>query len=495
MDALEALVAVGRSMESRNVHEHVIDELARMLQARVLFWHDGSAFRRWEDQRTHTLSSWALRRLLLDRRLVARRVRRRAEFWRPEQRRPRGVLSVPLGNGLVVLARGRAFRRREQQAVRAVLRFLETRLATPPSAPVPRPPAPPGRVHLPSVAEGLVGTSRAWQAVVDQLVRVAASDCPVVLLGETGTGKERLARALHACSNRSQGAFVPLNCGAVPRELVASELFGNVRGAFTGADRTRDGVFVAAHRGTLFFDEVAETPPAMQVALLRALEDRRVTPVGSARPRDVNVRVVAATHVDVESLVRTGRFREDLWHRLSVFVLRVPPLRARLEDLPLLADHILARTEGRKSLHPDALELLASYGWPGNVRELENILHAGCLLADGPELTPELLDRLLESRRMERAARHRLPPPRNSAVLAALAHGWLRTAEIAVTVGAAPRTINREIRRLLSEGLVRMEGQGRAARYGLASPSWRAMARSDASVPMPGAEPPLPPSS
>jgi transcriptional regulator of acetoin/glycerol metabolism len=486
IDALDALLSIGQSETSHPIASQVIKQLAAMLDSRVLLHYEGGVYVHEEPQAVHTLSTWTLRRLVAEREVRARAVRAAPEFWLPEQRRPAGVLSVPIGDGVVVLARGRKYRRREVAAVRAVLRFLKLRLTTPSHVPVPRLPPAPGRAALPTVSEGLVGTSPAWEGVLHQVRRIAPSDCSIVLLGETGSGKERLARAIHAYSDRAHGAFVPVNCGVVPHELIASELFGHIRGAFTGADRNRDGLFVQAHKGTLFLDEVAEMPLAMQVALLRVLEDRRVTPVGSTRPREVDVRIVSATNVDLGARVDAGQFREDLWHRLNVFVLRVPPLRERQADLPLLANHILARLPERKTLHPDACEVLSRYAWPGNVRELENVLRAACLLSDGPQLTPDMLDRMLESRREARAqiAAPRLPP-RSQAILQTIGDRWTSAGEVASALGASLRTVNREIADLLDRGLLRSSGQARASRYQCVRPPWRDVARSAPQQPTP----------
>jgi transcriptional regulator with AAA-type ATPase domain len=477
--ALDALVTIGHGSAGGDLHARVGSELARMLGARVLLHYVGGVYVEREAQDVHTLSAWAMRRLVADRRLVARKVRPRPEFWRPEQRRPRGVLTVPLGEGVVVLARMRRFRPEEVRAVRTVLRFLEVRIATPAHLPVPRAAPVAGDLTVPTVAEGLVGRSAAWRVVVDQVRRAAPSGCPIVLLGETGTGKERLARAIHSYSGRGHGAFVPVNCGALAPELLTSELFGHVRGAFTGADTARDGLFVQAHRGTLFLDEVADMPTPMQVALLRALEAGVITPVGSARPRPVDVRVVSATNVDLEERVRAGKFREDLWHRLNVFVIGVPPLRERIDDLGLLAVHMLARLPGQKELHPDALEVLARYRWPGNVRELENVLRAGSVLAEGPELDPSLMQRLLDSRRAALGVPPDSLPPRTRAVLDTLNERWLSTPEIARALGLSARTVNRELADLVHQGLVRLTGQARAARYTRAGSAWRDLTRSE----------------
>lgn len=486
IDALDALVAAGPGLEAGDFEARVAEELARMLRARVMLHYRGGAYRVREPQRTHTLSTWALRRLIADRRLVARRVRPRPEFWRPEQHRPRGVLTVPLAAGVVVLARSRRFRPDEVRAVRTVLRFLDSRVATPSHLPVPRAAPAAGSLTVPTVAEGLVGHSAAWRVVLDHVRRAAPSGCPILLLGETGTGKERLARAIHSFSGRAQGAFVALNCGAVTPDLIASELFGHVRGAFTGAERARDGLFVQAHRGTLFLDEVADMPMPLQVALLRALEEGTVTPVGSSRPRPVDVRIVSATNADLEARVRAGSFREDLWHRLNLFVIDVPALRERIEDLPLLAMHMLARMPGQKQLHPDALEVLARYRWPGNVRELENVLRAASVLAEGLELGSGLMERLLDSRRAALGAPAASLPPRARAVLDTLSERWLSTPEIARVLGLSARTVNRELSDLVRQGLVRLAGQARAARYRRSEEAWRDSARSADRIPGPG---------
>jgi DNA-binding NtrC family response regulator len=345
-----------------------------------------------------------------------------------------------------------------------VLRFVDARRS---GTPVPRDllaDAGFGGEAMPLAGEGLIGRSGPWRAVLAVVRRVARTNCSVVLLGETGTGKERLARAIHATSARSQHAFVAVNCGAVPSDLLASELFGHVRGAFTGADRARDGYFVRAHRGTLFLDEVADMPPPMQVALLRALEQQEVVPVGATRPRTVDVRVVAATNKDLEAEVRAGRFREDLYHRVAVVEIRIPPLRERLDDLPQLAQHLLSKCQPPKALHVDALAFLARHPWPGNIRELDNILRAAALLVEGPEVTPEILDRLLRDRASdERRVRSQVDRP--EAILRAIGPGWRSAPELAEEVGVSIRTVNRDLERLQALGQVVAEGEARARRY------------------------------
>lgn len=239
----------------------------------------------------------------------------------------------------------------------------------------------------------LLGRSQAMQDLLDALGRVAPTNATVLIVGETGTGKELVARAIHARSARAEGPFVALNCAAMPESLLESELFGHEKGAFTGADRARPGLFEAAHEGTLFLDEAGEMPASLQAKLLRVLMDGLVLRVGSRTARQVDVRVVAATHRDLRERIREGLFREDLYYRLAVVPLKVPPLRERLEDLPLLAEAMLQRAARDMGLPlrrfaPAALEKLAGYAFPGNVRELRNLIERACILAQGAEIGP-----------------------------------------------------------------------------------------------------------
>ena len=233
-------------------------------------------------------------------------------------------------------------------------------------------------------------------AVIDMLTRVAPYDIPVLLTGESGTGKELLARALHYASDRGGNAFVVENCAALPDQLLESELFGHKRGAFTGAFEDRIGLFQQADGGTIFLDEIGDTSPAFQVKLLRALQEGEIRPVGASRPMRVDVRVISATNRDLEEDVRAGRFREDLYYRLAAVAVRVPSLRERPEDIPLIADDLLARAQtalGRsvRALEPDVMACLMRYRWPGNVRELGNEVLRMLALATGEVLTTDLL--------------------------------------------------------------------------------------------------------
>ncbi|MEP0841173.1 MAG: sigma-54-dependent Fis family transcriptional regulator [Phycisphaerae bacterium] len=237
----------------------------------------------------------------------------------------------------------------------------------------------------------IVGKSRAMQDVYRLLEQAAGLDITVLITGETGTGKELAARAIHYQSARRDRRFVPINCGALPAELVESELFGHARGAFTGAVGAKQGLFEEAAGGTIFLDEVGELPLAVQVKLNRALQEREIRRVGDNTPTKVDVRVIAATHRDLKAEIQTGRFREDLFYRLHVFPVRMPSLNERREDIPLLAAHFLdkhARSFKRalKGLTSEALRVLSGYRWPGNVRELENAIERAVAVAAGPEM-------------------------------------------------------------------------------------------------------------
>ncbi len=233
--------------------------------------------------------------------------------------------------------------------------------------------------------DNIVGQSEAILKVMEMIERVAESDSTVLVTGESGTGKELVAKAIHYNSPRASKPFVPINCGAIPGELLESELFGHVKGAFTGAIANRVGRFELAAGGTLFLDEIGDMSPSLQVKLLRVLQERRFEPVGSAKTLQSDVRVIAATHMDLEKAVEEGRFREDLFYRLNVIPIRIPALRERQGDIPLLLHHFLQdfnRTRGRNltGISPQALEVLTNYPWPGNIRELENLVERLAIL-------------------------------------------------------------------------------------------------------------------
>lgn len=241
----------------------------------------------------------------------------------------------------------------------------------------------PGSAASPEASE-MLGTSRVMQDIFKQIGRLAATDATVLVSGESGTGKELVARAIHQHSARAQRPFIAVNCGALPENLIEAELFGHERGAFTGADRLKKGRFELAHQGTLFLDEVGELTPGAQVKLLRALQERRFERVGGTETIAVDVRVIAASNRDLKQEVEAKRFREDLYYRLRVIEISLPPLRARRSDIPQLAEHFLARASSRHDLPPKsfsaaALQSLMNYDFPGNVRELENLIERAAI--------------------------------------------------------------------------------------------------------------------
>ena len=313
---------------------------------------------------------------------------------------------------------------------------------------------PPGPAH-----DAIVHRSLPMRRLLARVRRVALRSVPVLVEGESGTGKELLARAIHEGSPRAAGRFVAVNCGAIPEGLVESELFGHERGAFTGADRARLGTFREAHRGTLFLDEIGELPLAAQVKLLRALQEGEVTAVGASRPTPVDVRVIAATHRSLLADVTAGRFRADLFYRLAVAVLRVPPLRDRPGDLQLLVERAVEQVNAEcagdpgytpRQLSPAARNVLAAHGWPGNVRELHNTLRRAALWSSGRTLSADdIRDAILE------------PGGRGGELLARpMGDGF-----------SLPGVLAEVARHYLGRALVECEGNRRraAARLGLAS--------------------------
>jgi formate hydrogenlyase transcriptional activator len=239
-----------------------------------------------------------------------------------------------------------------------------------------------------SMFEDIVGSSEALSKVLGQVAKVAAYDSTVLILGETGTGKELIARAIHKRSNRAEGAFIGVNCAAIPPSLVASELFGFEKGAFTGATQARRGRFESANGGTIFLDEVGDLPPEVQIALLRVLQEREIERVGSDKPIPVDVRVLSATHRDLDALVAEGKFRQDLLYRLNVVPIEMPSLRERVDDITLLVEYFIDRFGkkiGKKfrTIDKQTLKLFQAYGWPGNIRELQNVIERAVILSDG----------------------------------------------------------------------------------------------------------------
>lgn len=259
--------------------------------------------------------------------------------------------------------------------------------------------------------DSIIGKSDSLARTLSIVEKVADTDSTVLITGESGTGKELVARALHYNSHRAERMLVTVNCGAIPEELLESELFGHVRGAFTNAIQHRDGRFTVAHRGTIFLDEIGDMSPNLQVKLLRVLQDRSFEPVGSSKTQKVDVRVIAATHQDLPSLIEQGRFREDLYYRLNVLPIEVPPLRDRIEDLPLLMHHFLdiarlergSRIEG---ISDEAMQRLMDYHWPGNIRELENLTERLTVLVGVGEIQ---IDDLPDAIRAEPTIQHWAP--------------------------------------------------------------------------------------
>jgi len=238
-----------------------------------------------------------------------------------------------------------------------------------------------------------VSTSESMQVFMKTVYRVVDSDAPLLVTGETGVGKERLARAVHGASRRSDSPFISVNCGAIPEHLLESQLFGHEKGAFTGATRTQRGCFELAHGGVLFLDEITELPFHLQVKLLHVLQDFEVRPLGSERAIPVDVRIIAATNRDIAEEVQEKRFRQDLFYRLGVVALQVPPLRERKGDIPLLAESFIADLSARigrsvRAIAPESMQMLVHYAWPGNVRELINVLERAILLCEDNEITP-----------------------------------------------------------------------------------------------------------
>jgi two-component system nitrogen regulation response regulator NtrX len=266
--------------------------------------------------------------------------------------------------------------------------------------------------------EGAIGHSAQMRAVFKLVETVAPSSATVLIRGESGTGKELVARELHRLGANPKGPFVAINSAALPHELVESELFGHERGAFTGANATRKGAFEAANGGTLFLDEIGDLPANAQAKLLRVLEDRKVTRIGATKTIDVSTRVVAATHRDLEKEVAEGRFREDLFYRLNVHVLRVPPLRDRLSDVPALVEHLVAATSSRfgmrpKTIEPAAIEALMAYDWRrNNIRELRNVIERMIIATDGAALTRDAVPPEIRSRTTHDARRTSSDAPR-----------------------------------------------------------------------------------
>ena len=273
--------------------------------------------------------------------------------------------------------------------------------------------------------DAIIGAESGLREVMNMAGRVAHLDSPVLLRGETGVGKDVIAHAIHYSSPRNDGPFIKVNCGAIPETLIDSELFGHERGAFTGAIAQNRGCFERANKGTIFLDEIGELPLPAQVRLLRVIQYKEIQRVGGAAPVSVNIRILAATHRNLEEMVKTGRFREDLWFRLNVFPIVIPPLRERKGDIPILVDHFVRqksrdlRLPAPQGLAPGAIDRLRSYNWPGNVRELENIIERALILSGGAPLSfSQLLTREENRENVAPSSEENQPWPLNEAMSA-----------------------------------------------------------------------------
>jgi DNA-binding NtrC family response regulator len=319
------------------------------------------------------------------------------------------------------------------------------------------------RRRLAALAPGtdVVGSGPAMQRVFDLVKKVAPSNASVVITGESGTGKEVVARAIHNLSPRKEKPFVALNCSAIPATLIESELFGYERGAFTGADQRRLGNFELAHNGTLFLDEIGDLPLELQAKFLRVLEERKIRRLGGRGEVEVDVRVICATNRDLKEEIRRGRFREDLYFRLHVFTIVLPPLKERREDIPLLVHHFLEKFNGETGKHvqgvsPAAMAVLQGYAWPGNIRELRNTLERAMILVDGDVIGEEHLPPDLQASRSE-AATLRVPlgmpmdRVEKEYILASLQKNGGNKARTAEVLGISEKTLYNKLNRYAAE--------------------------------------------
>ncbi len=303
-----------------------------------------------------------------------------------------------------------------------------------------------------------IGANKKWLEVMRMVEAVAGTESTVLITGESGTGKEVVARYLHELSLRAEGPFLSINCGALPEGLLESELFGHVKGSFTGAVKDKSGLFTAAAEGTFFLDEIGETTQATQVKLLRVVQQREVIPVGATDAVSIDVRIIAATNRDLEEEIKRGNFRRDLFYRLNVIAIHLPPLRQRRDDIPLLAEAFLQgsavqRAEPAKRLSEDALEMLSEYAWPGNVRELENALERAVILCPGPVIGVTALPERLAERRAEPLVSERTTQNPTLETIEKAYILWVLSSEqgnktrAAETLGIDPSTLHRKLAR------------------------------------------------
>ncbi|MDO8500803.1 MAG: sigma-54 dependent transcriptional regulator [Gemmatimonadaceae bacterium] len=301
-----------------------------------------------------------------------------------------------------------------------------------------------------------IGNNRAWLDILNVAETVAASDSTVLLQGESGTGKGVVARYIHELSTRAAGPFVSINCGALPESLLESELFGHVKGSFTGAVKDKTGMFSAAEKGTFFLDEIGDTTPATQVKLLRVLQYREVIPVGATEPIAIDTRLIAATNRNLDEEIARGNFRSDLFYRLNVISIEMPPLRERRDDIPLLAESFLAeiakkRGEDQKKLSPEAAEQLQEYSWPGNVRELENAIERAVILVSNGTILPGALPDKVRQRKSEPLMAERVAANPSLETIERAYIMWVLGAEggnksrAAEVLGIDPSTLHRKL--------------------------------------------------
>jgi DNA-binding NtrC family response regulator len=298
----------------------------------------------------------------------------------------------------------------------------------------------------------MIGSSSRMVEIYKTVAQVAPTDATVIILGETGTGKELVARMIHRNSERSQFPFVPVDCGAIPPTLLESELFGAMRGAFTGADRDRIGVFEAAHRGTVFLDEIGDIDAAFQVKLLRFLQEKEIRPVGAARSKTVDVRVVVATNRDLQKMVDEGSFREDLWHRLNVVRLTMPPLRERRSDVPLLAHFFLNKYNTRYSRHvkmtDSGLRELNNFTWPGNVRQLQHLMERLTILAPNDRVDAEAVQDAIAAMEQKEGGGETLAETEADQIRRVLAATGGNKSRAAQVLGIERKTLYRKLERM-----------------------------------------------
>jgi two-component system response regulator HydG len=307
-----------------------------------------------------------------------------------------------------------------------------------------------------------IGKSKPWMDVLRIAETVAPTESTVLLQGESGTGKEVISRYIHDLSGRTEGPFLSINCGALPESLLESELFGHVKGSFTGAHKDKSGLFMAAAKGTFFLDEIGETTPSTQVKLLRVLQQRQVIPVGATEAQSIDTRLIAATNRDLEEEIRRGAFRRDLYYRLNVIAIYLPPLRERRDDIPLLADSFLQRQASlrnmeSKGISDSAMEAMQAYNWPGNVRELENALERAAILSDYKQIEVGALPEKITTHTAERIVEVReTPNPTLDAIERAYIM-WVLQSEggnktrAAETLGIDPSTLHRKLQRFGGE--------------------------------------------